>query len=127
MRILSRRSRTLQRITGRLSDGSDRVVTPYLEVTVEVEDQGRRHVLTFGHVPTDDEVYAAVPAPTDVVPSTHAARRELLLERVKDWTALNDFNTVVQADATATAQQKSRATAARDTAYTRAKQALGGS
>lgn len=113
-RVIRKETRNLIRATGRLSDGSDRVETPYTEVVVTT-DEG---VATFDHDPTDDEIIAAIPKAVELEP-TLAGGRKTIFEAAglaaQRYAGMKLADDAVQVSGTA--KQKTGSTALLDRAY----------
>ncbi|MCK6564676.1 MAG: hypothetical protein L6Q80_07995 [Dehalococcoidia bacterium] len=82
MQIVSREQRERRQVTGRLSDGSDRMETVETRWAVTVSDvEGRLLALDFDHDPTDQEVLDALPRPRDLAPTRRDDIEALALSR----------------------------------------------
>lgn len=80
-------SRTSQLITQRL-DQDDTIVKQFNRWTVIAADEfGAKHSLAFDQdpIPTDEQVWAALPQGADLRPTSKAALREEALARMLDW------------------------------------------
>lgn len=87
MKIVRKESRNEIEVTGRFSDGSDRVETPVVRWYVDaVDDAGVfRQGLRFDHDPTGQELYELFGQPTDAVPTAKAALSEYMRLPYERW------------------------------------------
>ena len=129
MRRLSLTTEQRKRLVGRLSDGSDHVeVIDNVSTARVLDDNGQVYEFEFDHIPTDDELAAALPTPVDIDPTATVgrARLRLALQEAAQAAFLADWlNAKVQADATATGAQKNGAALAASNSYARARTLAG--
>lgn len=105
IRKIAVRQDTIERFTGRFSDGSDRQSVEVQQFTVDVIDPaGQRTQLTFDHNPSDDELAAALPEPQPIKPTSLADRVAAVAELCISYNALR----AASADTAFTAQERTR-------------------
>lgn len=98
MRLIDKRQKVRERVTGRLSDGSDRVVEAVTEwVAVVADAVGNIHELAFDHDPADDEMLARLPRARLLEGSTKAALEDVMRERFGDWKRWKETRVEAQA------------------------------